>query len=131
MVVRQDFGLTVSESKTEGMRLRSVPSSSETSALIEAASRRGKQTAKCAYLGDAVSEGAHRVGAARARLPKYRFQLCDPPHAQQSLEIWSLLKALYAVRLCQEGAAYQSISRACTLLTPTSSDYEQSTFPQE
>ena len=47
----QEFGLMVSESKTETMRLWSAPSSTETTLDIQAAGQRYKQTEKFVYLG--------------------------------------------------------------------------------
>ena len=45
----QEFGLMVSESKTETMRLWSAPSSTETTLDIKAAGQRYKQTEKFVY----------------------------------------------------------------------------------
>ena len=52
----QEFGLMVSESKTETMRLWSAPSSTETTLDIKAAGQRYQQTEKFVYLGGYSSD---------------------------------------------------------------------------
>ena len=54
----QEFGLMISESKTETMRLWLVPSSTETTLDIKAAGQRYKLTEKFVYLGGAISADA-------------------------------------------------------------------------
>ena len=95
----QEFGLMVSESKTETMRLWSAPSSTETTLDIKAAGQRYKQTEKFVYLGGAISADAkmsieinRRISAAWARVRKYSSQLYDRPNAELSLKV-RLLKA--------------------------------------
>ncbi len=89
----QEFGLTVSESKTESMRLWSVSSPTETVLDISAAGQRYKQTDKFVYLGGAISADANmsieinrRISAAWANLRKYSPQLYDRPNAELSLK---------------------------------------------
>ena len=96
----QEFGMMVSESKTETMRLWSVPSSTaETTLDIKTAGQQYKQTEKFVYLGSAISADAkmsieinRRISAAWARIRKCSSQLYDRPHAELSLKV-RLLKA--------------------------------------
>ena len=83
VVTCQEFGLIVSEKKTEAMHLR-----------IEAAGQRYKQTTEFVYLGGAISESAdfdieikRRIGAAWASVKKYSSQLYDRRNARLSLKI--------------------------------------------
>ena len=73
----QEFGLMISESKTETMRLWSVPSSTETTLDIKSAGQWYKQPEKFVYLGGAISADAkmpieinRRISAAWARVRK-------------------------------------------------------------
>ena len=70
-VACQEFGLTVSEKKTEAMHLWSHPHSASNALRIEATGQRYKQTTEFVHLGDAISESAdvdieikRRIGAA-------------------------------------------------------------------
>ena len=71
VVACQEFGLTVSEKKTEAMHLWSHPHTVSNALRIEAAGQRYKQTTEVVYLGGAISESVHldieikcRIGAA-------------------------------------------------------------------
>ena len=57
VVTYQELGTTVSESKTEFMRLWVVPRPTEAALHIEVARQGYRQTAKVAYLGDSISAG--------------------------------------------------------------------------
>ena len=70
VVTCQEFGLTVSEKKTEAMHLWSHPHTASNALRIEAAGQRYKQTTEFVYLGGAISESAdldieikRRIGA--------------------------------------------------------------------
>ena len=104
----QEFGLMVSESKTETMRLWSVPSSTEITLDIKAAGQRYKQTEKIVYLGGATTADAkmsieinRRISAAGARIQKYSSQLYDRPNAELSLKV-RLLKAEVIETCCMD-----------------------------
>ena len=93
VVVCQEFGLTVSEKKTEAMHLRSHPHTASNALRIEAAGQRYKQTTEFVHLGGAVSESAdldieikRRIGAAWASVRKYSPQLYDRRNARLSLK---------------------------------------------
>ena len=58
VVACQEFGLTVSEKKTEAMYLGSDPSTASNALRIEAAGQRYKQATEFVYLGGAISESA-------------------------------------------------------------------------
>ena len=58
VVACQEFGLTVSEKKTEAMHLRSHPNTASNALRIEAAGQRYTQTTDYVYLGGAISESA-------------------------------------------------------------------------
>ena len=83
VVACQEFGLTVSEKKTEAMHLWSHPHTASNALRIEAAGQRYfKQTTKFVHLGGAISESAdldteieRRIGAAWASAKKYSSQL--------------------------------------------------------
>ena len=71
VVACQEFGLTVSEKKTEAMHLWSQPNTASNALRIEAAGQRYKQTTEFVYLGGATIESAdldteikRRIGAA-------------------------------------------------------------------
>ena len=95
VVTCQEFGLTVSEKKTEAMHLWSHPHTASNALRIEAAGQRyNKQTTELGYLGGAISESAdldieikRRIGAAWASVRKYRSQLYDRRNARLSLKI--------------------------------------------
>ena len=94
VVTCQEFGLTVSEKKTEAMHLWSHPHTTSNALRIEAAGQRYKQTTEFVYLGGAISESAdldieikRRFGAAWARVRKYSSQLYDRRNARLSLKI--------------------------------------------
>ena len=53
-VACQEFGLTVSEKKTEPMHLWSHPHTASDALRIEAAGQRYKQTTEFVHLGDAI-----------------------------------------------------------------------------
>ena len=82
VVTCQEFGLTVSEKKTEAMHLWSHPHTASNALRIEAAGQRYKQTTEFVYLGGAISESAgldieikRRIGADWASVRKYSSQL--------------------------------------------------------
>ena len=90
----QEFGLTVSEKKTEAMQLWSHPHTASNALRIEAVRQRYKQTTVFVYLGGAISESADRdievkrcIGAAWASVRKYSSQLYDRRDARLSLKI--------------------------------------------
>ena len=56
VVACQEFGLTVSEKKTEAMHLWSHPNTASNALQIEAAGQRYTQTTEFVYLGGAISE---------------------------------------------------------------------------
>ena len=94
VVVYQEFGLTVSEKKTEVTHLWSHPSIASNALRLEAAGQRYKQTTEFVYLGGAISESAdldteikRRIGAAWASVRKYSSQLYDQRNARLSLKI--------------------------------------------
>ena len=58
VVACQEFGLTVSEKKTEVMHLWSHPHTASNALRIEAAGQRYKQTTEFVYLGGVISESA-------------------------------------------------------------------------
>ena len=99
VVACQEFGLTVSEKKTEAMHLWSHPHTASNALRIEAARTEGagqryKQTTKFVYLGSASSENAdldieikRRIGATWASVRKYSSQLYDRRNARVSLNI--------------------------------------------
>ena len=71
VVACQEFGLTVSEKKTEAMHMWPHPHTASNALRIEAAGQRYKQTIEFVYLGGAISESAgldieikRRIGAA-------------------------------------------------------------------
>ncbi|CAM9827023.1 unnamed protein product [Sphacelaria rigidula] len=78
----QEFGLMVSENKTESMRLWSVPTPTEPVLDIKANGQRYIQTGKFIYLSGAISADAklsieisRRISAAWARIRKHSSQL--------------------------------------------------------
>ena len=94
VVTCQEFGLTVSEKKTEAMHLWSHPHTTSNALRIEAAGQRYKQTTEFVYLGGAISESAdldieikRRIGPAWASVRKYSSQLYDRRNARLSLKI--------------------------------------------
>ena len=94
VVACQEFGLRVSEKKTEAMHLWSHPSTASNALRIEVAGQLYKQTTEFVYLGGAISESAdlgieikRRIGAAWARVRKYSSQLYDRRNARLSLMI--------------------------------------------
>ena len=95
VVTCQEFGLTVSEKKTEAMHPWSHPHTASNALRIEAAGQRyNKQTTELLYLGGAISESAdldieikRRIGAAWASVRKYSSQLYDRRNTRLSLKI--------------------------------------------
>ena len=94
VVACQEFGLTVSEKKTEAMHLWSHPHTASNALRIEAVEQRYKQTTEFGYLGGAISKSAdldievkRRIGAAWASVRKYSSQLYDRRNARLSLKI--------------------------------------------
>ena len=94
VVTCQEFGLTVSEKKTEAMHLWSHPHMTSNALRIEAAGQRYKQTTAFVYIGGAIRESAdldieikRRIGAAWASVRKYSSQLYDRRNARLSLKI--------------------------------------------
>ena len=94
VVTCQEFGLIVSEKKTEAMHLWSHPHTASNALRIEAAGQRYKQTTEFVYLGCAISERAdldieskRRIVAAWASVRKYSSQLYDRRNARLSLKI--------------------------------------------
>ena len=110
VVTCQEFGLTVSEKKTEAMHLWSHPHTTSNALRIEAAGQRYKQTTEFVYLGGAISESAdldieikRRIGAAWASVRKYSSQLYDRRNARLSLKNQAFQSGgngSYAVRMC-------------------------------
>ena len=99
VVACQEFGLTVSEKKTEATHQRSHPNTASNALRIKAAGQRYKQTTEFVYLGGAISKSAdldteikRRIGAAWASVRKYSSQLYDRRNARLSLKI-GLFKA--------------------------------------
>ncbi|CAM9398965.1 unnamed protein product, partial [Sphacelaria rigidula] len=102
----QEFRLMVSESKTESMRLWSVPSPTEAALDIKAANR-------FIYLGGAISADAkmsietdRRISAAWARIRKYSSQLYNRPNVEPPLGVRSLKAEVEALL---DGCAYRAI----------------------
>ena len=94
VVTCQEFGLTVSEKKTQAKHLWSHPHTASNALRIEAVGQRYKQTTEFMYLGGAISESAdldievkRRIGAAWASVRKYSSQLYDRRNARLSLKI--------------------------------------------
>ena len=94
VVACQEFGLTVSEKKTEAMHLWSHPHTASNALRIEVAGQQDIQTTEFVYLGGAISESAdlnieikRRIGAAWASVRKYSSQLYDRRNARLSLKI--------------------------------------------
>ena len=94
VVTCQEFGLTVSEKKTEAMHLWSHPHTASNTLPIEATGQRYKQTTEFVYLGGAISESAdldieikRRIGAVWPSVSKYSSQLNDRRNARLSLKI--------------------------------------------
>ena len=99
VVACQEFGLTVSEKKTETMHLWSKPSTASNVLQIETAGQWYNQTAEFVYLGSAISESVdidteikHRIGAAWASVRKYSSQMYDRHNTRLSQKI-KLFKA--------------------------------------
>ena len=89
-----EFGLTVSEKKTEAMQLWSHPPTSSNALRIEAAGHGINRRPSLCTLGGAISESAdldieikRRIGAAWASVRKYSSQLYDRRNARLSLKI--------------------------------------------
>ena len=94
VVACQEFGLTVSQKKTEAMHQWSNPNTATNALRIEAAGQRYKQTTEFVYLGGAISESADldteikcRIGAAWASVRKYSSQSYDRRNAPLPLKI--------------------------------------------
>ena len=94
VVACQEFGLTVSEKKTEAMHLWSHPNTASNALRIEAAGQRYIQTTEFVCFGGAISESADLnteikrcIGAAWASVRKYSSQLYDRRNARLSLKI--------------------------------------------
>ena len=94
VVTCQEFGLTVSEKKTEAMHPWSHPHTASNALRIEAAGQRYKQTTEFVYLGGAISESAdldieikRHIGAAWGSVRKCSSQLYDRRNARLSLKI--------------------------------------------
>ena len=92
VVTCQEFGLTVSEKKTEAMHLWSHPHTASNALRIEAARQRYKQTTKFVYLGGAISESAdldieikRRIGLGECQ--KMQFPIVRPTECRLSLKI--------------------------------------------
>ena len=91
----REFGLRVSEKKTEAMHLWFRPSTASNALRIEAVGQRYKQTTEFVYLDGAISESAdldteieRRIGAAWASVRKYSCsQLHDRQNTRLSLKI--------------------------------------------
>ena len=99
VVACQEFGLTVSEKKTEATHLWSNSSAASNALRMEAARQGYNQTTEFVYLGGAISESAdldteikRRIDAAWASVRKYSSQLYHRRNARLSLKI-SLLEA--------------------------------------
>ena len=94
VVTCHEFGLTVSEKKTEAMHLWSHPHTASNALRIETAGQRYKQTTEFVHLGGAISESAEldieikrHIGAAWASVRKYSSQMYDRRNARLSLKI--------------------------------------------
>ena len=94
VVACEEFGLTVSEKKTEAMHLWSHPRTTSNALRIEAAGQRYKQMTEFVYLGGSINKSADldieikpRIGAAWASVRKCSSQLYDRRHALVSLII--------------------------------------------
>ena len=99
VVACQEFGLTVSEKKTEAMRLWSHPIPASNALRIETAGQRYKQATEFVRLGGTISKSAdldaeieRRIGAAWASVKQYSSQLYDRRNARLSLK-FGLFKA--------------------------------------
>ena len=98
VVACQEFGMKVSEKKSEAIHLWSHPGTAPNELRIEEAGQRYKQTTEFAYLGassesaDLDTEIKSRIGAAWVGVRKYSSQLNDRRNARLSLKI-RLLKA--------------------------------------
>ena len=99
VVACQEFGLTVSEKKTEAKHVWSHLSTASNALRIEAAGQRYKQTTEFVYLGGAIGESAdldteikRRTCAAWANVRKYSSHLYDRRNVRLSLKI-TLFKA--------------------------------------
>ena len=93
-VACQEFGLTMSEKKTNAMNLWSHLNTASNALRIEAAGQRYRQTTEFVYRGGAISESAdldieieRRIGAAWVSVRKYSSQLYDRRNARPSLKI--------------------------------------------
>ena len=94
VVACQEYGVTVSEKKTEAMHLWSHPNTASNALRIEATGQRYKQTTEFVHLDGAISESTdldteikRRIGAGRASVRKYSSQLYDRLNARLSLKI--------------------------------------------
>ena len=94
VVACQEFGLTVSEKKTELMNLWSDSSTASNALRLEAAGQRYKQTCEFVYLGGAIGKSAdldtgikRYIGATWASVRRYSSQFYDRRNARLSLKI--------------------------------------------
>ena len=108
IVACQEFGLKVSEKKTDAMDLWSHPTTASNTLRIEAAGQRYKQTIEFKYLDGTISESAdldteikRRTGAAWASVRKYSAQLYDRRNARLSLKL-TLFKAEVMEAICTD-----------------------------
>ena len=99
VVACQEFGLTVSEKKTEAMHVWFHPNTASNALQIEAAGQRYTQMTEFVYLGGAISESTdldteikRRICAAWVNVRKDSSQLYDRRRARLSLKI-KLFKA--------------------------------------
>ena len=92
------FGLTISETDTEIMCLRTEGMPECTVIFsVEAAGQVYNQTNEFVYLGGNVNHNADlsievnwRIRNAWCRFRKYTLELCEPPNALLELKIWML-----------------------------------------
>ena len=86
VVAFHEFGLTVSERKSEAIHLWSDPNTASNALQIEATGQRYKETTEFVYLGGAIGESAD-LGTAWDGVRRYSSQLYDRRNARLLLKI--------------------------------------------
>ena len=111
VIACQEFGLTVSEKKTEVMHLWSHISTAANALRVEAAGKLYKQTTEFAHLGGVISERVdldteikRRIGAAWASVRRYSYHILLQYRAKPPLR-----------EGCRCGLSFV-LARTCTLL---------------